>query len=177
MTQTKLFDYKEDDTPEWIIEQLKGLGMTYTEMANRMGVNRSTLYRFRKGTHRTPEMKEKILKMYKNPYHGVAIFDCEGHGSPFFKGKVYRVVYNEADFQRQLTFKRPEGCTVIYSKFVKRFTSSMVEKHYNKGVDLENIYGITFRDLDNWVVEQIQLMKTQKTKHKTLKLLPIDYKV
>jgi transcriptional regulator with XRE-family HTH domain len=177
MTQKKLFDYKEDDTPEWIIEQLKRLGVTYTEMADRMGVNRSTLFRFRKGTHRSPEMKEKILKMYKNPYHGVVIFDCEGHGSPFFKGKVYRVVYNEADLQRQINLKKPEGCVVIYSKFVKRFTSAMVEKHYNMGVDLENTYEITFRDLDSWTMDQIQLMKTQKTKHKTLKLLPIDYKV
>ena len=174
MKQQKLFDYKEDDTPEWVIDQLKDV-MTYTEMADRMKVNRSTLYRFRKGTHRSPEMKEKILKMFKNSYYGVAIFDCEGHGSPHFRGQVYSVVYNETDLQRLIKFDKTEGCTEIYSKFVKRFTSAMILRHWERALNLMEIHDMDFKNKNQWIVDQVSLMKTQKTRDKTLKLLQIDF--
>ena len=171
MKQQKLFDYKEDDTPEWIIEQLKGLGMTYTEMADRMGVNRSTLYRFRKGTYRSPKMKEKILKMYKNPYHGVVLFFIDST-SPRLRGKVYPVVYNEKDLQRQINIDKEKiGGEIIYFKFVKRFTTPMIVRHRSIAFELMISYDAPFAELTDWLIDQIRLMKTQKTRNKVAKLL------
>jgi len=175
MTQKKLFDYKEEVKPEWVIDQLRDV-MTYTEMADRLKVNRSTLYRFRKGTHRSPEMKKKILDMFNKPYHGVAIFDCEGYGSPYFRGKVYPVVYNEADLQRQINLKKPEGCAELYSKFIKRFTTAMILRHQAKVYKLMETYDLDFKDRNQWLLDQVQLMKTQKTRDKAINLLQIDYK-
>ena len=176
MTQKKLIDYKDEVKPEWAIKQLKDIGMTYTEMADRMGVNKSTLYRFRKGTHRSPKMKEKILKMFNNPYYGVVIFHCEGYGSPHLRGEVYPEVYNEADLQKQINFDKKGGRTVIYSKFVKRFTSAMILRHWEEALNMMEIYDLDFKNKNQWILEQVMLMKTQKTRDKTLKILPIDYK-
>ena len=174
MTQKKLSDYKDEVKPEWVINQLKDI-MTYTEMADRLKVNRSTLYRFRKGTHRSPEMKKKILDMFNKPYHGAAIFHCEGYGSPHFIGVVYPVVYNEADLKRLIEFDKKEGRTVIFSKFIKRFTSTMILKHQTKAYKLMETYELDFKNINQWLIDQISLMKTQKTRDKTLKLLQIDF--
>jgi len=176
MTQQKLFDYKDEVKSEWVIDQLRDV-MTYTEMAKRMGVNKSTLYRFRKGIHRSPKMKKKILDMFNKPYHGVVIFHCEGYGSPHFIGEVYPVVYNEADLKRLIKFDKKEGRTVIFSKFIKRFTSAMILKHQAKAYKLMETYELDFKNINQWLIDQISLMKTQKTRDKAINLLQIDYKV
>ena len=176
MTQKKLFNYKDEEVikPEWVIEQLRNLGMTYTEMAGRMKVNRSTLYRFRKGTHRSPEMKKKILDMFNNPHHGVAIFSVD-IASPYLVGKVYSVVYCEADLLRQINIDREKtGGIIKYLKYIKRFTTSMIVKHRSIALDLIKEYIYPFRKLDIWLIEQVMLMKTQKTRDKVIKVLDID---
>jgi hypothetical protein len=145
-------------------------------MADRLKVNRSTLYRFRKGTHRSPEMKKKILDMFNKPYHGAAIFHCEGYGSPHFIGVVYSVVYNETDLQRLIKFDKKEGRTEIFSKFIKRFTSTMILKHQAKVYHLMETYDMDFKNRNQWLLDQVQLMKTQKTRNKALNLLQIGYK-
>ena len=175
MTQKKLLDYKDEVKPEWAIEQLRNIGMTYIEMADRLKVNRSTLYRFRKGTHRSSEMEKKILDMFNKTYYGVVIFHCEGYGSPHFMGEVYSVVYNESDLQRLINFDKKEGRTVIFSKFIKRFTSAMILKHQAKAYKLMETYELDFKNINQWLIGQTQLMKTQKTRDKTLKLLQIDF--
>ena len=176
MTQKKLFDYKDEVKSEWVIEQLRKLGMTYTEMADRMKVNRSTLYRFRKGTHRSLEMKKKILDMFNNPHHGVAIFTVD-IASPYLMGKVYSVVYCESDLLRQINMDREKtGGIVRYSKYIKRFTTAMIVKHRSIALDLIKKYIYPFRKLDIWLIEQVMLMKTQKTRDKAINLLQIDYK-
>ena len=176
MTQQKLFNYKDEVKSEWVIEQLRNLGMTYTEMADRLKVNRSTLYRFRKGTHRSPEMKKKILDMFNNPHHGVAIFTID-IASPYLMGKVYPVVYCEADLLRQINMDREKtGGIVRYLKYIKRFTTSMIVKHRSIALDLIKKYIYPFRKLDIWLIEQVMLMKTQKTRDKAINLLQIDYK-
>ena len=178
MKQKTLFDYKDEEVikPEWVIEQLKKIGMTYTEMANRMKVNRSTLYRFKKGTHRSPKMQAKIIKMFNNPHHGVSIFYDDNYGSPYIIGFVYPVVYCETDLQRQINFDKIEARVLVYSKYVKRFTSAMLLKHQEIALNLIEKYGVEFKNLNRWLIDQVALMKTQKTRDKTLKLLMIDYK-
>ena len=173
--QKKLFDYKEDLKPEWVIPQLKNLGVTYTEMADRLKVNRSTLYRFKKGTHRSPKMQVKIIKMFNNPHHGVSIFYDDNFGSPYIIGFVYPVVYCETDLQRQINFDKIEMRTLIYSKYIKRFTSAMILKHQEIALNLIEKYETEFKNLNRWLLEQVQLMKTQKTRDKTIKLLGIDF--
>ena len=175
MVQKKLFDYKDDIKPEWVISQLKNLGMTYTEMADRIKVNRSTLYRFKKGTHRSPKMQAKIIKMFNNPHHGVAIFYDDNFGSPYIIGFVYSVVYCRVDLERQINFDKIEMRTLIYSKYIKRFTSAMILKHQEIALNLIEKYETEFKNLNRWLLEQVQLMKTQKTRDKTIKLLGIDY--
>ena len=174
MKQQKLSKYEELIKPEWVIEQLRNLGMTYTEMADRIKVNRSTLYRFRKGTHRSPEMKKKILDMFNNPHYGVAIFTVD-MASPYLMGKVYSVVYCESDLLRQINMDREKtGGIVRYSKYVKRFTTAMIVKHRSIALDLIKKYIYPFRKLDIWLINQVQLMKTQKTRDKAIKVLDID---
>ena len=174
MKQQKLFDYKDEVKSEWVIEQLRNLGMTYTEMANRMKVNRSTLYRFRKGTHRSSAMKKKIIDMFNNPHHGVAIFTVD-IASPYLMGKVYPVVYCEVDLERLINMDREKtGGIVRYSKYIKRFTTPMIVKHRSIALDLIKKYVYPFRNLDKWLIEQVMLMKTQKTRDKVIKVLDID---
>ena len=176
MRQEKLFKvYGNVKSSEWIIKQLKEVGMTYTEMAHRMGVHRSTLYRYKKGIHKSPKMTKKIQKLFDISFFGVAIFYDEGHGSPYLIGYVYLVVYNETDLYRLINFDKIESRTLVYSKFIKRFTSAMVVKHQEIALELIKKYLVPFRNLDRWLIEQIQLMRTQKTRDKTLDLLDIDY--
>lgn len=173
MKQQKLIN-EDILKPEWIIDQFEKLGMTYTEMSNRMGVNRSTLYRFRKGIHRSERMKQKIIDLFNNPYYGVALFFIDTT-SPHLKGKVYPVVYCEQDLQRLVNIDiENTGGIVVYSKFVKRFTSVMIEKHQSIAIELAIEYEAPFPDLSKWLIEQIRLIKTQKTRDKTVKLLNIN---
>lgn len=175
MRQEKLFKAYGNVKSEWIIKQLKEVGMTYTEMAQRMSIHKSTLYRFRKGIHRTPKMKEKLQKLFDKSYFGVAIFYDEGYGSPYLIGFTYSVVYNETDLHRLINFDKIEGRTAVYSKFIKRFTSAMIVKHQEIALELIEKYLAPFRNLDRWLIEQVMLMRTQKTRDKTLDLLGIDY--
>ena len=176
MTQKTLLNYTVAiDNALWIIEQLRSIGMTYKEMANRMGVNESTLYRYRKGIHRTPQMTKKILDLFDNPYFGVAIFKYESGGTPYLWGEVYPAVYNEKDLERLVNFDNEER-TLLYSKFVKRFTTAMVLKHQKIAFELMRAHKLNFTNLDGWLIEQVNLMKTQKTRNKALKLLKINYK-
>lgn len=174
MIQQKLVKYEDLIKPEWVIEQLRSFGMTYTEMADRMKVNRSTLYRFRKGTYRSPTMKKNIIDMFNNPYYGVAIFTVDT-ASPYLMGKVYSVVYCERDLERQINMDREKiGGIVRYSKYVKRFTTAMIVKHHSIAFDLMREYMAPFRELDKWLIDQVMLMKTQKTRDKAIKVLDIN---
>ena len=50
----------------------------------------------------------------------------------------------------------------------------MIVKHRSIALDLMRKYIYPFRELDKWLIDQVMLMKTQKTRDKAIKVLDIN---